>query len=203
MTRKEQNTLLAIAGIVVFGYLIFNNIQQKRKINELENEREDLKKLLDTIKNSNSFDEEMKKTLISLCRKYEKIDPNISNEIAESLQLLQLGQQENAIKSLVKIMEHLLTKRLSSDSAFCSWLTNRKKKKHTLQDMLDFSKENALISTDEYSFFVAVKTIRNKEAHEVDYNAKPAIKAAGILCALHGIFRLSELVYPSNFLKLK
>lgn len=202
MAKKDNQILLAIAAIIVLGYLIFQNSQQKNKIKELENEREDLKKLLAAINGSNSFDEEMKKTLIALCKKYENIDSKIANEIAEAIQLLQIGQQENAIKSLVKIMEHLLTRKLENDNSFVSWLTNKKKKKQNLQDMLDYAKEQKLIDTDEYNFFLAVKTIRNKEAHEVGYNAARAIKAAGILCALHGIFKLSELIYPSNFNKL-
>lgn len=199
MTKKDLQTIMAVVGIFVFAALIYNQVRQKKKIKELEDEREDLKNLLTAIKNTDSFSEEIKKSLTALCKKYKNIDESIANEIAEALQLLQIGQHENSIKSLVKIMEHLLNRKLSNDTSFISWLSIKKKKKPTLHDMLDYSKETSIIDNDEHSFFIAVKAIRNKEAHEVGYQAFPAIKAAGILCALHGIFRLSEMIYPRKF----
>ena len=190
---KPDNKLLAIIAVLVIAYLIFTNQKQEEKIKELENEREDLKKMLLAIKDNNNFDSNLKKELEALARKYKKIDTAIATEITEAIQLFQIGQQENGIKSMVKIMEHLLNRKLGNDIGFLNWLKQNKRKK-TLHEMLEYSESVRLIEKDERSFFLAIKQVRNKEAHEIAYNAPPLLKAAGFLCALHAIFRLSELV---------
>jgi septal ring factor EnvC (AmiA/AmiB activator) len=199
---KVANTVLAIIGILVVAYFIFTTQKQDEKIKELENEREDLKKLLKAINENKKFDAVLKRELETLAKKYKKIDAAIAGEITEAIQLFQIGQAENGIKSMVKIMEHLLDRRLASDVGFLTWLreTNRKK---SLHEMLEYSESVRLIAKDERGFFMAIKQVRNKEAHEIAYSAPPLLKAAGFLCALHAIFRLSEMVYPEKFKKLK
>lgn len=201
-TQKTDNVLLSIVAILVIAYLYFTNQEQKEKIKELESEREDLKKLLKAIKENDQFDSNLKWELETLAKKYKNIDNAIATEITEAIQLFQIGQQENGIKSMVKIMEHLLNRKLGNDVGFINWLKQHKRKK-TLHEMLEYSETVNLIEKDERSFFVAVKQVRNRESHEVAYSAAPLIKAAGFLCALHAIFRLSEMVYPESFNKQK
>lgn len=194
---KNNDWLLgitAIGGILVAGYLYAENKRQKRVIKELNDEREHLKLLITVIKNSNQFDENVKKQIEALISKFDDIDPRIANELAQTLQLLQIGQVENAIEDLVKIMEYLLERKYSTDSDFKSWLKENKKKKD-LHNLLEYSKYTQFISEIEFSFFNAIKTIRNKEDHTLDLKLDQYINASGLLTAIGAIMKIGANVF--------
>ena len=135
-----------------------------------------------------------------LIRQFENVDIKISNELAEALQLLQLGQTENAIEDLVKIIEHLLTVHYENDLSFKTWLKSEKKKLG-LASMLDFCKIQKKINEIEYQFFLAIKKIRDKEVHILDLNIDNYLQASGLITAIGGILKIATIVYPNHSLK--
>jgi hypothetical protein len=198
MTINNKNTLLIVvivAAILVAAYLYYENEQSKRRITELEEDK--LKLILDSLKRNPDLSEEIKIQIKKLITDFKKVDLKISNELAQALQLLQIGQTENAIEDLVKIIEHLLTVHYKDNKDFHNWLKEQKKK-FDLHDLLTFCKQEKKINDVEYQFFVAIKTIRNKEDHVVDLQLDNYINASGLITAIGGIFKIASIVYPSR-----
>jgi hypothetical protein len=141
-------------------YIFFENQKNKQKIAELKEDK--LKLILDSLKQNTTLSEDVKHQLEKLIHEFADIDEGVSNELAEALQLLQIGQTENAIEDLVKIIEHLLTVHYNGDDKFISWLTNNKKKQD-LHTLLMFCKEEKKITDIEFKFFIAIKTLEIKK----------------------------------------
>ncbi|MCC6691328.1 MAG: hypothetical protein IT235_07325, partial [Bacteroidia bacterium] len=100
-------TAIAVIAILVAVHLYMDNEKNKQKIAELEEDK--LKLILDSLKRNPNLSEEIKQQLEKLINGFADIDEKVSNELAQALQLLQIGQTESAIEDLVKIIEHLLT----------------------------------------------------------------------------------------------
>lgn len=186
--------VIAIGALLVAGYLYKDNQKKSKEIHALHQEREHLKLLLQIVHQNSQFDEQMKRKIERLIAQFEKIDPAVANELAQALQLLQIGQTENAIEDFVKIMEHLLNRKYSTDSAFTAWVRNNKKKKD-LHNLLEYSKETKFISEIEYTFFIAIKTIRNKEDHTLDLKLDNYLNASGLLTAIGAIMKIGASIY--------
>jgi 4-hydroxy-3-methylbut-2-enyl diphosphate reductase IspH len=185
----------AVIAIIVAACLYFENAKNKEKIAELEEDK--LKLILDSLQRNTELSEEIKKQLQRLIARFKKIDIKISNEIAQALQLYQIGQKENAIEDLVKIIEHLLTTHFKNDSNCKKWLKEQKRK-FDLHNLLAYCKEEKKIDEIEYQFFLAIKTIRNKEDHTLDLKLDEYINASGIITAIGGISKIAAIVYPKE-----
>lgn len=185
--------LTAIAAIFVAAYLYFENEENKNKIAELEEDK--LRLILDSLKQNPNLSVEIKLQLEKLIDNFKNIDDKVSNELAQALQLLQIGQTENAIEDLVKIIEHLLSVHYKNDANCKKWLKEQKKK-FDLHNLLTFCKEEKKIDEIEYQFFIAIKTIRNKEDHTLDLKLDSYINASGLITAIGGIFKIASIVYP-------
>lgn len=198
---KKKNTLIiglavvAVIGIVVAVYMYFKNEKNKEKIVELEEDK--LKLILDSLKQNPNLSGEIKQQLEKLINGFTDIDEKVSNELAQALQLFQIGQVENAIEDLVKIIEHLLTVHYTDNNGFKTWLKEQKKK-FDLHNLLTFCKQEKKITEIEFSFFVAIKTIRNKEDHTLDLRLDEYLNASGLIAAIGGIFKIASIVYPKN-----
>ncbi len=198
MTKKDlQITIgvLAIAAILVGVYLYIENEKKAKKIKELEEDK--LKLILDSLKRNPDFSEEIKRQIEKLIDNFKTVDNRISNELAQALQLLQIGQTENAIEDLVKIIEHLLTTHYKDNTECKAWMKEQKKK-FDLHNLLTFCKTEKKIDEIEYQFFIAIKTIRNKEDHIVDLKVADYLNASGLLTAIGGIFKIASIVYPKQ-----
>lgn len=188
-------TSLAVIAIIVAAYLYKENRKSKQKIAELEEDK--LILILDSLKHNPNISEEIKKQLEKLIISFSDIDEKVSNELTQALQLFQIGQTENAIEDLVKIIEHLLTLHYKDDKGFNSWLKEQKKRLD-LHNLLTFCKQEEKISDIEYQFYIAIKTIRNKEDHTIDLNLDDYLNASGLITAIGGIFKIASIVYPKN-----
>ena len=178
-------------AIIIMAYLYFENQKIKKEKRELE--ADNLKLIYDSINKNPNFSDEVKHQLEKLVVKFKTINPKISNEIAQALQLIQIGQIENAIEDLAKIIENLLKEHYKEDNNFKTWLG---KKKADFQSRLEFCKHEKKINKVEFSFFVAVKTIRNEEDHELDVNLPNYLNASGLIIGIGGIIKVASLVYP-------
>lgn len=186
-------TLTMVAAIFVAVYLYFENINNQKRIAELEEDK--LKLILESLKQNPKLGNEIKRQLEKLIVQFKVIDEKISNELAQALQLFQIGQTENAIEDLVKIIEHLLTVHYKDDKKCHKWLKEQKKK-FDLHNLLMFCKEEKKIDEVEYQFYIAIKTIRNKEDHTLDLKLDNHINASGLITAIGGIFKIASIVYP-------
>jgi hypothetical protein len=182
----------AVVAILIMAYLYFEN--QKIKKEKKAIEEDNLKLLYDSINRNPNFSDEVKSQLEKLVVRFEKINPKISNEIAQALQLIQIGQVENAIEDLAKIIENLLKDHYKTDNNFKTWLGKRKA---DFQTRLEFCKHENKINKVEFNFFIAVKTIRNEEDHELDLNLPTYLNASGLIVGIGGIIKIASLVYPS------
>lgn len=187
--------VIAVIAIIVAVCLYWENEKNEKKIAELEDDK--LKLILDSLKTNPNLSDEIKRQLEKLIDKFKDIDIKISNEIAQALQLFQLGHAENAIEDLVKIIEHLLREHYKSDSDCKKWL-KQQKRRFDLHNLLSFCKEEKKIDDVEYQFFIAIKTIRNKEDHTLDLKLEEYINASGIITAIGGISKIAALVYPKQ-----
>jgi hypothetical protein len=192
------STIAIIIAIFVIIYLSSENKEKNKKIKELEEDK--LKLILDSLKSRNDISDEVKNQIEKLARQFENVDKKISNELVQALQLFQIGQVENAIEDLVKIIEHLLTKYYIDKEEFKDWCKEKKKnfKQPKLADLLEYSLNDNKISSIEHKFFVAIKEIRNKEDHTLDLTLDKYINTSGIITAIGAIVKFSELAYPSK-----
>jgi len=192
--------VIAVIAIMVAVYFNIENKKQKNKIAELEDDK--LKLILESLNRNPDLSEEVRHQIEKLIEQFSSIDSKISNELVQALQLLQIGQTENAIEDLVKIIEHLLTKHYKTDSNCAKWLKEQKKK-FDLHNLLSFCKTENKITDIEFQFFIAIKTIRNKEDHTLDLKLDSYLNASGIITAIGGIFKISSIVYPTKTQKLE
>jgi hypothetical protein len=186
---------IAVIAILIAVYLHLDNDKQKKKIAELEEDK--LKLILDSLNQNPNLSNEIKLQIRKLIKGFEHIDPKVSNELAQALQLFQIGQTENAIEDLVKIIEHLLTLHYKDNQECKDWLKEQKKK-FDLHNLLTFCKTEKKIDDIEFQFFVAIKTIRNKEDHTLDLKLDSYLNASGLITAIGGIFKIASIVYPKQ-----
>ncbi|MCF8363707.1 MAG: hypothetical protein K9G70_13900 [Prolixibacteraceae bacterium] len=200
MSNKKNALVIGVAAISVVAiiiavYLYLENEKNKQKIAELEEDK--LKLILDSLKRNPNLSEEIKHQIEKLIAGFADIDEKVSNELAQALQLFQIGQTENAIEDLVKIIEHLLTVHYKEDNGFKVWLKDQKKKRD-LHNLLTFCKKEEKISEIEFQFFIAIKAIRNKEDHTLDLKLDDYLNASGLITAIGGIFKIASIVYPKK-----
>ena len=200
MSSNKNGLAIGVAAIAVIAifiaiYLYNENEKSKQKIVDLEEDK--LKLILDSLKRNPNLSEEIKQQLEKLINGFADIDEKVSNELAQALQLFQIGQTENAIEDLVKIIEHLLTVHYKEDKGFNAWLKEQKKK-FDLHNLLTFCKQEKKITDIEFQFYVAIKTIRNKEDHTLDLKLDDYLNASGLITAIGGIFKIASIVYPNK-----
>jgi len=192
----NKNVLIAIGVILIAltgGFAIYYyNENQKNKRRAEEAEKNNLQWILDSLKQKPDFTDDVKNQLNKMADQYKSIDIKISNELRDIINLLEIGQYENAIEDLVKIIGHLLETHYKEHAGFKEWL---KKKAPSLHNMLTFCREEKKINEVEYKFFIAIKEIRNKEDHELDVNLESYLNASGLITAIGGILKLSTIVY--------
>lgn len=186
---------IAVVAIIIAVYLYFENEKNEQKIAELEEDK--LKLILDSLKRNSNLSEEIKHQIEKLINGFSDIDEKVSNELVQALQLFQIGQTENAIEDLVKIIEHLLTVHYKEDKGFNSWLKEQKKR-FDLHNLLTFCRQEKKITDIEFQFYVAIKTIRNKEDHTLDLKLDNYLNASGLIAAIGGIFKIASIVYPKK-----
>ncbi len=186
---------VAVVAIAIAIYLYCEHERDKKRIAELEEDK--LKLILDSLKHNSSLSEEVKRQLEKMIDQFNNVDKKISNELAQALQFFQIGKVEDAIRDLVKIIEHLLTAHYENDSKFKTWL-KEKKAKFDLHNLLTFCKEEGKISEIEFRFYLAIKTIRNKEVHTIDLNLDGYLNASGLIAAIGAILKIASIVYPNK-----
>ena len=196
MNRNSQIiSIVAIVAILVAVYFYIEDQEKRKTIKGLQQDR--LRLILDSLKRNKDLSTEVKLQVEKLIADYRKIDKNVAQELTEALQLFQLGHVENAIEDLVKIMGYLLEKHYKENDEFVKWMKSKKKnaKKPDIHDLLTFCHQvEKKINEVEFQFFVAIKTIRNKEDHQVNLQLDNYLNASGIIAAIGAIIRIQQII---------
>lgn len=185
MSKRELTITLTVIGVIalfISVYFYMEDNEKKKRIKELEEDR--LKLILDSLKRNDDLSAEIKRQIKKLINDYQTIDKDVAQELTEALQLFQIGQVENAIEDLVKIIGHLLEKYYKDNEDFRKWMKSNKKnpRKPDVHDLLTYCYEiEEKIDEIEYRFFIAIKTIRNKEDHQVNLKLDDYLNVSGIL----------------------
>lgn len=194
--KINNNNIIGFSVLVAILTIAFLYLSNKRKDEEIKKlRRNNLLLILESLRRDPSFSEIIIKQIQELIISFEGVDNKICNELAQVLELIQIGQVENAIEDLVKIIEHLLNNYYKDNVSYKSWL-KEKKQKHSLHNLLMYCKEDNKITDIEYNFFISIKTIRNKEDHTLDLKLEEYLNISGILVGLGGIYKIASLVYP-------
>ncbi len=191
-------TAVAVVSILTAVYFYMEDKNKKKRIVKLEEGR--LKLILDSLKQNPNLSDEVKSQLKELIYEFEKIDIDVAEELTEALQLFQIGQVENAIEDLVKIIGHMLEQYYAKQPEFKDWLKKEKKNKSNIDihDLLTFChKVDKKINEIEYQFFIAIKTIRNKEAHKVNLKLDNYLNASAIITSIGAIIKIANIAYPA------
>ena len=195
MNNRNTNIMLilVVTAILVAFYLYNETEKKEKRIRVLEEDKYRL--LIDSLNRNPDLSDEIRKQLEELITQFENTDKRISNELAQALQLFQIGQHENAIEDLAKIMEYLLGKYYTNQNEYRTWL-KKDKKQSTFHNLLIYCKEDKKIDDIEFHFFSGIKAIRNKEDHTLDFNLDEYLTLSGFIAALGGICKMASFVYP-------
>lgn len=203
----NNKTIIASAGVLfVVGILIIycimreENTLLKAENEDLEDKNRKLETdrillIKDSLQRNNDVSDIIKEQLIDLGNQFEKLSPPITRQIRRSLEMIHLGHKEAAIADLAKVMENLLKHRYEHHTGFIKWVDKKQKSFH---NYLEYCfREEKKIDEVEYKFYAAVKTIRNKDAHDLNTTFDDNLSNVGILSAINGITKLSTLAYPN------
>lgn len=196
MSKKDLTiTVIAIIAIFIAVYFYMEDKEKKKKINDLEKDR--LRLILDSLRRNPDLSTEVKKQIEKLIDDYQSIDKDVAQELTEALQLFQIGQVENAIEDLVKIIGYLLENYYKDNDEFIKWMKakNKNPKRPDIHDLLTYCHKNdQKLNEIEYNFFIAIKTIRNKEDHKVNLALDNYLNVSGIVTAIGGIIKIQKII---------
>lgn len=175
--KKQSGWAETIAVITTFIAIIaiIENNKKKKQIEALET----------LVKTNIALTSAIKKRLAELLENHPDIDKNITAELEQISDLLQLQQETKAVFALAKIIENLLKEVYSKDSDF-----TQKYPRATFQNYLDYAKSKGLITQDDYHLVSAIKSIRNEEAHELNVLKDKDKLAACIIAGIGFTFTL-------------
>lgn len=160
---------------------------QRRK----EAEQANVRLILDSIRSQKGFTEAVKHELDLLAKQFKTVEPSVTYKIAKAIELIDIGQNENAIEDLAVVMENLLLQYYEHDKGFKGWL-KKINRKMDLHHLLTYSKEDKKITDVELQFFLGVKTIRNKEDHVLKQQLDDSLCAVGLITGIRAIIKIAS-----------
>lgn len=190
--------ILIGALLLVTGGFIYFYLKSKKEEEENAKLKEDnLRLVLDSLKQNPNLSDEIKRQLTNLIARYETIDKKVATELAFAVNQMDEGNTETAIQNLVKIIEHLLSSHYQNDIGFKAWC-KKQGKNLDFHAMLSYCKFQEKITEIEYLFFMAIKKIRDKEVHTCDLQVDEYLNASGLITAVGGVMKVSTVVYPTK-----
>lgn len=191
----NKNTIIIglIVAVVVLGLLFY--IQNQKLAEETKRRKEaeqaNVRLILDSIRRQKGFTEAVKHELDLLAKQFEAVEPDVTYKIAKAIELIDIGQNENAIEDLAVVMENLLLQYYEHDTGFKGWL-KKLNRKMDLHHLLTYSKEDKKITDVELQFFLGVKTIRNKEDHVLKQQLDDSLCAVGLVTGIRAIVKIAS-----------
>jgi hypothetical protein len=157
MTKSNFGTVLAFVAGVLITYLIIDSIKKSNVISDLQkqiDENEDLNK-------------EIKSKLTELIQNNKDVYPDVANELAQIVALLEVKQDNSAILKLTKVIENLLKTLYKGDSELKDLAKHYGRKSPVFADYLEHAKNKNVITTEDFHLLSLMKSMRNDEAHEL------------------------------------
>ena len=186
-TGKWAKVTSFVMGIVIV-YLLITQQNKNKQIAELKK----------AVNENDALNDQIKKKLQELLQNNPGIDDDIAKELASIAALLEIEQQTKAILSLAKIIENLLKKLYQGTDGLKVYLSEKKKRKPSFEDYIDYARSQNVISKEDYHLIEVLKIIRNEEAHELDVKKDKGKMVACFLAGLGITFGLCKLVKASG-----
>ena len=174
---------------LIAGILIFVLIEDKKKLNANKKRIDDLeldrlKLIQESLKNSN-LTNEVKNQISKLITDYENLDENVTNELISILSLIEINQEEKAIKDLAKIVENILFDKFKKEEEFKKFKTFI-----PLANLIEYAKKIKLFNKKEYNASCILREIRNEESHKLNLKYGSNWQMIGLLGGIEIIFKL-------------
>jgi hypothetical protein len=191
--NKQQ--LLAGAAILIFILLIVIG-NRNFKIRLLAKELDETKKL----------NRDIKQKLKAFIESNTDLDPRISSELGQILELIEIQQDTKAMLSLVKIVENLMRDIYEDDPRLKEVALRNNRKTPAFMDFLELARDVKAISKEEYHLMSVAKLVRDREAHEMNVEKEKVtilssfISGIAIITALWKILRIKLLASPQPVL---
>lgn len=176
-------------GTLCLILLILLGIKNK-KLLQLEAELEESKNL----------NREIKDKLRQLIESNTDLDPGIINELSQIMNLIDMKHDTKAILSLVKIVEKLLHDLYEGEPALLKIATDNGRKRPAFMDYLELALETKAISKEDFHLMSVAKIVRDKEAHEINFEKEKVtilssfVSAIGIVWALWRLLKAKILL---------
>ncbi|TND07489.1 MAG: hypothetical protein FD123_3199 [Bacteroidetes bacterium] len=192
-SRANRNILIAVIVILIVGtiaYLVVLSVKLKARVDNLEKDR--LLSIRQKISSSKSLPEEVKEQLLKLVNDYRYINKNVSDEILSLLNMAEVGEKEQALATLAKVIECLLKEKYQSDSGFRSWFKEKTSKKKNIDfaDVIEYAHHSKLITKQEAHFANGLREIRNKKFHEVGIKLESNWIISGFLAGISLVLKV-------------
>ena len=157
--------------------------------------------MMESIRENENLSEEIKNQLQDLIKRFEHIKPKVSNQLIEAIDLFGLGRTEKAIQDIYKIIEALLKEHYEKRADFKAWLKgDGNKYRPNLQGYLQYCYNvEKKITQIEHDYIIAIKSVRNAEAHDLDFNLSKGLDIANIIIATSCVVKVAEIVHPEVF----
>lgn len=184
MSNTKFNEILFIIGGFLLALLIIDNANKSR-------ENQALRK---RIKESENLSGEIKRQLEELINSNKDVSPEILQELAQIVKLLEINQDTTAILKLAKIIENLLERLYSKTTEFKSYIKEKGHSKPVFQDYLDFAKKEKVVTSEDYHLLAIMKSIRNEEAHSLSIRKEKFSVLAAFIAGIRYVIQFTRLI---------
>ena len=176
---SAKNVLLTAAGIIIAILLIKSFFDEKEKA-----------ALRKQVRDSKDLNKQLRDMLLELIDKVKRGDQNIAQELASIVALIKVNEETSAMVKLTKVVEKLLKEIYANDERVTEIAKANGRKRPTLADLLEQAKEDGLLDQEEYHLVSVLKSIRNKEAHEVNIEKEPSRIIASLIAGIRFVLTL-------------
>lgn len=179
-------SIIAVSAIIAF--LIIDNNNKAEKIRELKK----------AIEENEDLTNDLKKKLSELIENNKIIDPKIASELSQILVLLEVKQDSTAVLKLTKIIENLLKKIYQNNEKVKVLAKSYGRNTPSFSDYLEHSKNEKLLSNEDFHLLSVLKIIRNEEAHEIDIKKEKLKLISSLICGVGFVLGLTKLINKNN-----
>jgi hypothetical protein len=195
---KTQDLVLIITtGLVV--YLLNEKKKDIKKIDEIKDYNSRLLRLANNqntrladlnselkkaVENKADLPQEIKNNLKKLIDDFNILDKDIAEELISISSLIQINEKPKAIFSISKIIENLLQKISPKNNSFYEMIKNAETKK--------------ILTVEECYFMNGLRTIRNKEGHDLNVKIEEHLTAPSFMIGIGIISKLKSLSNLNN-----
>ncbi|HMQ77543.1 MAG TPA: hypothetical protein PKE21_15485 [Flavobacteriales bacterium] len=174
-----KNALLTAAVIIIAILLVKSLFDEEEKA-----------ALRKQVRDTKDLNKELRDMLLELIEKVKRGDQNIAQELASIVSLINVNEETSAMVKLTKVVEKLLKEIYGKDERVAEIAKTHGRKRPTLADLLERAKESRLLDQEDYHLLSVLKSIRNKEAHEVNIEKEPSRIIASLIAGIRFVFTL-------------